>query len=104
MIYNTTFRELQSLFPKGIEIGIKQPYLLITYEGIFTMRNDNPQNIVINSRLPNFDLSVTNPDNLGIIEDLLKKGNKFLEKEDYISSMSFFSNALKIINKETNEE
>ena len=34
------------MFPKGIEIGIKQPYIQVAYGGIVTMRNDNPENIV----------------------------------------------------------
>jgi len=78
------------LFPKGIEIGIKQPYLLITYEGIFTMRNDNPQNIVFKPTSPILTLSLNDLENVGIVEDLIKKGNRFLDKEDYISSMRFF--------------
>ena len=39
--------ELNTTFPKGIEIGIKQPYLKLSYSGVVSLRNDNPQNIII---------------------------------------------------------
>jgi len=34
------------LFPKGLQFGIKQPLLIISYGGTLILRNDNPQNIV----------------------------------------------------------
>ena len=37
----TTVIELQSMFPKGIDIGIKQPYKKLPYNGNLTLRNDN---------------------------------------------------------------
>ena len=33
--------ELNTLFPKGMRIGIKQPYLKVSYRGIVALRNDN---------------------------------------------------------------
>ena len=42
-----TFSQLQKLFPKGIEIGLKNPYLLFTISALASLKNDNPENIVI---------------------------------------------------------
>ena len=41
------FQELKQLFPIGTKIGIKNPYYLRSYEGIYTLRNDNPSNIIL---------------------------------------------------------
>ena len=40
------FSELQKVFPKGIEIGLKNPYLLFTISSFISLKNDNPGNIV----------------------------------------------------------
>ena len=37
-----TFSQLQKLFPKGIEIGLKNPYMQVTASGEITLQNDNP--------------------------------------------------------------
>jgi hypothetical protein len=36
------FESAQKTFPTGIEIGIKNPYIQISYHGTIIMRNDNP--------------------------------------------------------------
>ena len=43
----TTLEYVQKLFPKGALIGIKQPYKKLAFAGYFTLRNDNPANIII---------------------------------------------------------
>jgi hypothetical protein len=35
------------MFPPGMRIGIKQPYMKITYSGILQLRNDNPANVIL---------------------------------------------------------
>jgi hypothetical protein len=42
----TSYQGLLEVFPKGTEMGIKQPYLQVAYGGIVTIRNDNPENVV----------------------------------------------------------
>ena len=34
------------MYPIGMEIGIKQPYLSLSYTGVISLRNDNPENIM----------------------------------------------------------
>jgi len=34
------------VFPVGLTVGIKNPYLKLSGSGTFAMRNDNPENIV----------------------------------------------------------
>jgi hypothetical protein len=38
--------ELNKIFPKGVKLGVKQPYLKIQYSGTLSLINDNPQNII----------------------------------------------------------
>jgi hypothetical protein len=40
------FEDVQKYFPIGTMIGIKQPYLKISYYGNLSLRNDNPENIM----------------------------------------------------------
>ena len=40
---------LNNCFPKGMSIGIKQPYMKLTYDGIRILRNDNAKNFVLDS-------------------------------------------------------
>ena len=37
-----TFCQLQKVFPKGIEIGLKNPYIMVSISGMIVLRNDNP--------------------------------------------------------------
>ena len=39
---NKKFIELLKIFPAGVTIGIKQPYLNVSYNGNYMLRNDNP--------------------------------------------------------------
>jgi hypothetical protein len=48
-IKTTSYTNLEQIFPIGTEIGIKQPYLLLSYTGTFSLRNDNPCNIILKS-------------------------------------------------------
>ena len=38
----TTFKQLQKVFPKGVNIGLKNPYMKIQKSGMMALRNDNP--------------------------------------------------------------
>ena len=40
--YNTNIDHLQTCFPVGMRIGIKQPYLKLSYNGVILLINDNP--------------------------------------------------------------
>lgn len=39
--------DLQKAFPTGMLIGIKQPYLKLTLSGNLQLRNDNPENLIL---------------------------------------------------------
>jgi hypothetical protein len=41
-----TLSEIQQIFAPGSEIVVKQPFKKISYQGITTLRNDNPSNII----------------------------------------------------------
>jgi hypothetical protein len=43
----TSWEELINEFPVGIEIGVKQPFMELSYSGILSLRNDNPENLII---------------------------------------------------------
>ena len=51
----TTYDEVLKMFPKGIQLGIKQPYLKILFVGNVTLRNDNPQNVVFKKEIDSID-------------------------------------------------
>ena len=38
--------ELNKLFPVGMVLGVKHPYLSLSYTGVLSLRNDNPENIM----------------------------------------------------------
>ena len=41
-------KQIQQKFPKGVKLGIKNPYFKIGLNsGDLNLRNDNPQNIVL---------------------------------------------------------
>lgn len=40
------FKDLVKTFPEGTRIGIKQPYLKLSFSGTLYLRNDNPENII----------------------------------------------------------
>ena len=44
---NLEIYELFKAFPVGIIIGIKNPYMKISFTGSYQLRNDNPQNIIL---------------------------------------------------------
>ena len=44
--YSANIDHLQTCFPAGMRIGIKQPYLKLSYNGVILLINDNPQNVV----------------------------------------------------------
>ena len=44
----TPFKDLQNLFPPQTKIGIKNPYIKVSYGGILVLRNDIKSNIIIN--------------------------------------------------------
>ena len=40
------WQEMYKKFPENSKIGIKNPYMVLTYQGTFELRNDNPCNIL----------------------------------------------------------
>ena len=38
--------DLNKYYPNGTEFGIKQPYMKLSLMGIYTLRNDNPNNLI----------------------------------------------------------
>ena len=40
------WQEMYQKFPENSKIGIKNPYMIITLNGAFELRNDNPSNII----------------------------------------------------------
>jgi len=45
--FDTKLEQIQKEFPENLQIGIKNPYKRLTYNGFIALRNDNPQNLVI---------------------------------------------------------
>ena len=41
------YEELKNLYPEGLKIGIKQPYLKLSLGGNLALRNDNKENIIL---------------------------------------------------------
>ena len=41
------------MFCNDMTIGIKQPYMKVSYNGILTLRNDNPKNLILKFPEPN---------------------------------------------------
>ena len=69
------------MFYKGIQFGIKQPYLVCSYGGIHSLRNDNPINILFKTKIAISNNSIQSTDNL---ESLKYKANEWLQKKQYI--------------------
>lgn len=50
MSHKSTYLEINEKFPKGTLIGIKNPYLSISFSGYLSLRNDNPENIILREK------------------------------------------------------
>ena len=61
---NIKLNQLNQMFYKGIQFGIKQPYLVCSYGGIHSLRNDNPINILFTTKSTISNNSIQSSDNL----------------------------------------
>ena len=89
---NILYEDLKKMFPLGMEIGIKQPLLILGYDGNFVLRNDNPSNIVlytedIDRELSNYDKSLM----------LKSRGDHFFKRGEYLTALKCFKSALEVI-------
>ena len=78
------------MFPLGIRLGIKHPYMKIRYDGSLILRNDCPSNIIFEQD----DLEVNLFDKPG---ELKKEGNVYFQKGEYKKAMKYFENALELL-------
>ena len=68
-------------FPEGLTIGIKQPYLKISFGGFAWMRNDNSKNIVLKSgEILGNQINFSTLDSI----EFKEKGNMFFKNGDFI--------------------
>ena len=64
-------------FPEGTRIGIKQPYLKLSFSGTLYLRNDNPENIIF---LPNVNTPLSAEATEVKNKALVKLKNDFLRE------------------------
>lgn len=72
----------QAAFPKGTEIGIKQPFLKVSKTGYVILRNDNPDNIVVNPKRMR-------------VASLKEQGTTWFEQGDYLNAIRCYKEAIK---------
>ena len=80
---NTDFYQLKEVFPKGITIGLKNPYMKISNAGTINLRNDNPQNIVFKEE---------KKDDALILKEL---GNKLFSEKKFVQAIKAYQDAMK---------
>ena len=95
-LYNQITRqrknELIQLFPVGMIIGIKQPYLSLSYTGVVSLRNDNPENIMFK-----IEHRVRGSVPTGLYSEKYKNiGNAFFKKQEFLSAIRCYKQALKL--------
>jgi tetratricopeptide (TPR) repeat protein len=83
---------INSIFGKGARIGIKNPYLKLSNSGDFTLRNDNPSNIVFANA--SLQTKIHNVIDNGTIEEQKIRGNASFKSKDYHQAVEEWSNAL----------
>ena len=69
-------------FPENSKIGIKHPYMVLTYQGTFELRNDNPSNILYVE--PGF-------------EDLEEQAVRCLKQKEYFQAVKAYTSLLKLV-------
>ena len=81
--YKISFDKLEKFFPKGVEIGVKNPYLKVTQAGTINLRNDNPCNVVFQEKKKKVDPN--------LLKDL---GNKFFQMGKFVQAIKAYQDAM----------
>lgn len=63
------------MFPMNCEFGIKNPYMSVSGDHFYSLRNDNPKNIVFKPK--ELDKQSADPDDLKLDGNVLVKSGKF---------------------------
>lgn len=79
---NINFQQLTEVFPKGVIIGLKNPYMKVSAAGTINLRNDNPQNIVFKEE---------KKDDALILKEL---GNKFFSEKQFVQAIKCYQDAM----------
>lgn len=73
---DTTIAQVQSAYPNNMVIGVKNPYLKVSFNGKISLRNDNPENIIFEGEVPANQLIIKARINL----ELKNRGNEYFKQ------------------------
>ena len=65
---------IQKKFPIGMQMGIKQPYMKISFSGKLSLRNDNSANVIF----------------LTSAAELKEKGNAYFKQSKFPEALKYF--------------
>ena len=85
------------MFPVGLKIGLKQPYLKVSQEGCWVLRNDNQQNLVLK---PEIEVKIDSPIEIFTLDT----GRLHQETYDLISEVNQnYSTQIKVYSPSSND-
>jgi tetratricopeptide (TPR) repeat protein len=98
--YKTRLEALNLKYPLGTTIGIKHPYLKIEFIGHLSIRNDNPQNIIIHRK----DIAFRNIESaIDQLQSLIDRGLELFDLNNHFKALKIFQQVLKVIKKVESE-
>ncbi|KAL4499834.1 hypothetical protein ABPG72_015183 [Tetrahymena utriculariae] len=100
----TSLKVLDSNFPKGQSLAIKNPYLKHTSSGTFVLRNDNPGNLekILGPPLKSIQpISEKDKNILNQCMNLKEQGNKCFESSQYQEALDVYQKALQMLQQQS---
>ncbi|KAL4472458.1 hypothetical protein ABPG74_018407 [Tetrahymena malaccensis] len=99
----TSLKVLDSNFPKGQSLAIKNPYLKYTSSGTFVLRNDNPGNLeTLQSPLKQIQpMNEKEQSILNQCKDLKEQGNKYFQSSQYQEAQDLYQKALQMLQQQS---